>query len=101
MPALTFKKEFIAPIRSGEKRQTLRRGTSMKPGDIVDFYCRWGDPPFARVKITEVTTLRRRELRAADAHADGFPTLKAMLDFVDGTYGILFRFVRVRFEVLT
>lgn len=96
---MNFKQRFIAPILSGEKTQTLRRGTSMKPGDEVACYCRWGESAFATVRVTRVTTIRRDQLRKADATADGFVSKVAMLAYIDGLYGRLPRFARVEFEL--
>lgn len=101
MPAMNFKGRFIDPILSGEKRQTLRKSTGLKPGDEVDCYCRWGQPPFARLKVTSVDRVRRLDLRAADAHADGFATKREMLDFIDATYGVALRLYRIKFEVIS
>lgn len=41
MPAYNFKRQFVAPIRSGRKRHTIRakRKRATKPGEQLQLYC--------------------------------------------------------------
>lgn len=84
----------------GDKIQTLRRGTGLRPGDEVDCYCHWGRPAFARVRVTRVTTVKRAELRKSDATADGFESKVEMLTYIDSLYGRLPRMVRIEFRLM-
>jgi len=96
---LAFKQRFVEPILTGAKRQTLRKQASLIAGDTVQATCRWGDPPFARLLVTRVDRVVRSRLTRADAQADGFETLRDLLDFLDDTYGTVGVLWRISFEV--
>lgn len=101
---MAFKQRFIEPILDGSKRQTLRkaqraRGTIEK-GDIIVATCRWDQPPFARLRVTEVVAVQREDLGERDAAADGFASLEELVGFLDDAYGDVESFVRISFEPL-
>jgi hypothetical protein len=96
---LSFRERFIEPIRSGEKRQTLRKSAgAVRQGELVDATCRWGDPPFAKLRITEVETVHVDDLTEHDALLDGFESRDDMLAFLAKTYGAVTELVRIRFD---
>ena len=99
MAQLAFKQRFIEPIQEGRKRQTLRKQTLLKEGDLVTARCQWNAPPFAYLRVTAVERVERDLLTGLDAHLDGFDSLDEMLDFMDRTYGCLESCVRVSFEL--
>ena len=71
---LLMKKEFFEAIRSGRKTTTLRywRRRIVAPGSVHNIR------GLGRIRIDRVCPVRLRDLRAADAHADGFETLAAL-----------------------
>jgi hypothetical protein len=96
---LAFKARFIAPILEGAKRQTLRKATKIEPGMVIQARCRWSEPPFATLRVLDVERVPRQQLVEADALADGFTSLDAMLRFLDDTYGQIEQFVRITFQL--
>ncbi len=74
MGQLLFKKCFFGALRAGTKRTTLRRWTSarVKPGDRVF------TPGVGFLRIESIDVVDLSSLKAADAIADGFPSLRAM-----------------------
>jgi hypothetical protein len=95
---LLFKRHFLALIRSGRKRQTIRLWKSPR--------VRVGQAAFApglgRILITAVETLASlTALTRADARADGFATRKALLEEIHRLYDPLpkdRRIFRIRFQ---
>ena len=67
---------------------------------MVDAKCNWTKPPFATLRVTAVEVVRRDELRGPDATADGFESVREMLDWLDHAYGELAEFTRISFEVV-
>ncbi len=100
MRRMAFKKQFVGPILDATKATTLRASTKLEPGDEVLFTCEWGKPPFAHAVITQLEHVGRAELTEADAAADGFPDLDALLKFLAETYPGQQSFVRLRFACL-
>lgn len=100
MPTLAFKARFVEPIVDGTKDQTLRKACSMQPGDVIVCTCRWGDPPFARVRVTRVEAVERADLGERDAAADGFASLEELTDFLDDAYGDVETLARISFELV-
>jgi uncharacterized protein YqfB (UPF0267 family) len=52
---LGFKAEFIEPILVGHKTDTIRRSTTLQPGDYVNAGCRYDKPPFAVLRVLSVS----------------------------------------------
>lgn len=100
MAALSFKKEFIAPIQARSKTSTLRRMTSLQPGDTVDAKCIWGAPAFATLLVTDIEEVAMSDLDDDDAAADGFASLQDLCDWLDKHYPLVENFVRIKFVVL-
>ncbi|HUT60524.1 MAG TPA: ASCH domain-containing protein [Phycisphaerae bacterium] len=69
-----MKKEFFAAVRSGAKTTTLRfwLRPRVRPHSIHRI------PGLGAVRIDEVQPVDPRRLTAADASADGFPSLPAL-----------------------
>ena len=82
MGLLLFKKVFADAIRCGEKTTTLRRWDRAR--------CQVGQrvfsPGVGYLRVTEVGQVRLGSLRAADARADGFATVKALRLALAGMY---------------
>jgi hypothetical protein len=80
---LLFKKKFLELIRSGTKTQTVRIWPKhrVKVGQ-KDFV-----PGLGAVRITGFEAIRPEELTDADARADGFETIEALLKELRETYG--------------
>jgi hypothetical protein len=81
---LMFKAKFLPLIRSGKKRQTIRlwRQPRVRPGQHAYV------PGLGRVLITHVQLLKSlRQLTAADARRDGFPSRAALLAEIAALYG--------------
>ena len=71
---LLMKKQFFDAIRTGRKTTTLRywRRALVAAGSVHNIR------GLGRIRIDRVRPVALRELRAADAHADGFETLAAL-----------------------
>ena len=71
---LLMKKQFFDAIRTGRKTTTLRywRSPLVAPGSVHNIR------GLGRIRIDRIHPIRLRELRAADARADGFETLTAL-----------------------
>lgn len=84
---LSFKKEYVAPILAGTKRQTIRaRRPPCAVGDLVDATNQWGRPPFASLRVTSVEPVDLEDLTEHDALADGFADVAALRDVIEKTY---------------
>ena len=92
---LFMKKTFFAAIRSGAKTTTLRywRWPHVRAGSIVTM------PGLGRVRIDTVRAVKPRYLTAADAHADGFKTLKELRETLEEIYPPESRCGRTLFQV--
>lgn len=99
MKRLSFKKPYIEPILSGEKVTTVRKHTSVKPGDLIAATCAWGDPPFAFLRVKEVDHLHLDELSDEDARDDGFEDRMALRKAIAKFYPEAAEVARVRFSV--
>lgn len=75
MSRILFKRKFIAAIASGEKTTTLRRWKSRR----VKAGTRAFVPGFGWLSILSCDRIHLKDLTEADARADGFPSLKALL----------------------
>jgi len=71
MSQLHFKKVFWPLIRSGQKRTTIRRWSTPRIKANSRAYC----PGLGWLHIDNVEAIELKQLKAADAHADGFKTL--------------------------
>lgn len=98
--AISFKKAYITPIQEGEKTTTIRGATALMPGDVVNAFCRWGQPPFATLKVTEVRHVYLSELTDEIAQADGFRDLKELRAALRDLYGRKRRFCLISFDRL-
>src|SRR5262245_8045560 len=94
---LRFTAGFITPILKGRKTQTLRKRSRLQRGDVFDAGCRYGDPPFAQLRVTKVDVVTRDDLTEADARREGALSLSHLLDALDALYPDVPEFVRVRF----
>ncbi len=85
MPRLSFKGRWIAPILSGSKTQTLRLRipATVWIAETIDAACRWGDPPFARLRVLEIDQVRIGDLTPADARREGMRSLAELIDLVE------------------
>lgn len=104
---LNFKAQFARAIQAGEKRQTIRKnradGKRPQPGDVAVCYTGLRtrqakhllDGQITRCRSVRIEILHQGELiidgerlsaeaRTEFAHADGFPSWPAMLDFFRG-----------------
>jgi hypothetical protein len=75
MGQLLFKKCFWEPIRSGSKRTTLRRWASPR----VSAGGRAYTPGVGWLRVGSVEAVELASLDEADARADGFASLDAMM----------------------
>jgi uncharacterized protein YqfB (UPF0267 family) len=82
MPQLLFKKQFLDSIRSGIKTTTLRRWKSARvyPG------ARARVAGVGWLKILSCNRIEQADLTTADAKADGFASLKDLLDTLRKIY---------------
>ena len=108
MPALNFKKEFSADVRSGKKSQTIRpkRKNPIKPGDPLYLYSGMRTKHCEKLreakalKVVEISIGRERILLngkqmsriGADQLAikDGFDGLGSFLNFFEKQYSLPF-----------
>lgn len=101
MNTLAFKMPYVPMIKSGEKTQTVRLGTALEVGQVVAAHCRWGEPPFAYLRIEEIIRKAIDDLDDDDAARDGFANreelVQAVLTFYPRAQEVaLIRFRRVR-----
>jgi hypothetical protein len=82
MPQLLFKRQFLDSIRRGIKTTTLRRWKSARvhPG------ARARVAGVGWLKILSVSRVNQADLTPADARADGFASLKELLDTLRKIY---------------
>ncbi|MCL2648748.1 MAG: ASCH domain-containing protein [Phycisphaerales bacterium] len=81
---LLFKRHLVELVRNGHKRQTIRLWSRplLHKGQMTY------TPGLGRIKITAVDQLQSlNALTEADAIADGFPTLQALLVEIHQIYG--------------
>lgn len=117
MPALNFKQLFVDAIRTGRKRQTIRKVRQRRPIQVNDtLYLYSGMRTRACQKIgayrcvqilpIEITA-HAITLDGADmlhwetdqlAHADGFASVKQLTDFFAAEYGLPFQGVVIEWE---
>jgi hypothetical protein len=97
---MSFKKAYAQAIVDGRKTQTLRKATSLSEGDEVACFCKWGEPPFARVRIEAISWVSLWELTDADAQADGFPDRDELVKVLERLYPGTDRFAKLAFCVL-
>lgn len=115
MPAINFQSRFASDVKSGKKRQTirkLRRSGNVKAGDTLYLYtgmrtrgCQWlRTEKCASVQPISIddrmVLLDGKPMDWADvrelALADGFPGLREFLNFFDETYGMPFDGVLIK-----
>jgi len=79
---LLMKKRFFGDIRSGGKTTTLRfwRRRHVRPGGLHTV------PGLGKVRIETVEAIDGNDLTEADAHADGFDSLDALMRTLDEIY---------------
>lgn len=99
MAAISFKRPFKTAILAGAKTQTLRKASHIEPGQTVNAFCEWGQPPFARLRIVGRDEVGLHELDEADAEADGFASLQELREVLHDLYPGATSFVRLRFDV--
>jgi hypothetical protein len=80
---ILMKKKFLALIRSGAKRQTVRVWPKrrLRPGQ-VEFI-----PGLGRIRITAFEPVRPPDLTEADARLDGSESREALLEELRRLYG--------------
>lgn len=108
MPAINFKQQFIAPVASGKKRQTIRKPRKRQtvPGDKLYLYS--GMRTKAVLKLREVeciavipiyisassVRLDSIDLKASEidnlARLDGFNTTEEFYEFFKLNHGVPF-----------
>lgn len=128
MPALSFQKQFVAAVESGEKTQTIRarRKRPFKIGDTLYLYygmrtkqCRKlgeaictsvkpitlherSHPSLSRLAISLSDTGFTRALNPLEksilAEKDGFEDLDAMFDWFGKTHGLPFEGFLIRWD---
>jgi hypothetical protein len=78
---LTFRAVYVPAILDGSKTTTIRRPRAALPGagETFRLICRYDQPPFALATVVEVRDVTADQLTEADALADGFATLPALL----------------------
>jgi hypothetical protein len=97
---LLMKKCYFDAIRSGRKTTTLRywQRARIRAGSVHRV------PGLGRLRIRAVEPVKRAELRAEDARADGFPDLPSLWEALERLYPPSARKGRtlylVRFEFL-
>lgn len=85
---LGFRQQFIAPILSGEKCDTIRKATRLIAGDIVQAGCRYDQPPFATLRVLSVSNVTLSDMDPERAAGVG------------ETYPGVRHFVQIAFECL-
>ncbi|MGD0462783.1 MAG: ASCH domain-containing protein [Tepidisphaeraceae bacterium] len=82
MPQLLFKRQFIDSIRRGTKTSTLRRWkyARLHPGTRASV------PGVGWLRILSCRRVEQKDLTSADATADGFKSLKELLDTLRELY---------------
>ena len=101
MKQIFFKARFVPLIMSGQKSQTVRAKTRLRPGDVVQARNRYELPAFTFLKVLAVDAMRRDELTEADATADGFNSLSELQQTLTELYPELSEsseLYRIRFE---
>ena len=96
---LAFKADWIEPIQSGQKRQTLRKQSLLEEGDVVGGEVQLDQAAVRHAARDERGGRPPRRSRGRDATADGFESVREMLDWLDGAYGPLDEFTRISFVV--
>lgn len=107
MAYLRFTSNYIEPILAGRKVTTMRANdsiaASMKAAldrdGLIDARCRYGDPPFARLRVTAVERKPVRDLRAADALRDGFGSARELRSVLRRRYPGVTTFWLIRFRL--
>ncbi len=82
---LKFKGKYKEKILSGKKKITIRRETSLKPGDKV--LIESGEEEIGEAVIKEVLNIRVEDLTDEHAREDGFSNLKELLGELRSIYG--------------
>lgn len=80
---ILLKKKFLALVRSGEKRQTIRLWPKrrLRPGQ-GEFI-----PGLGRIRITAFERVAPADLTDEDARLDGFASREALLEELQSLYG--------------
>ncbi len=82
---MKFKGKYREKLLSGRKKSTIRRGTSLRPGDKVIIES--GEESLGEALIKEVSDVRVEELTDEHAREDGFSNLKELLEELSSIYG--------------
>ncbi len=86
MRRINFNPEYVAPILSGSKRTTVRRGRRRyERGEVVELTV--NRRPFARAKVVWSMVKRISELTDEDARRDGFLSREELLRVLRRIYG--------------
>lgn len=101
MKSLGFKTPYVDLIKSSAKTTTIRQRTNLVAGDVIEARCRWGQPPFAYLRVKEITYKAISDLTDDDALADGFESRQALVATIREFYPqaetvAVISFVRVR-----
>ena len=102
MAVLRFTKQWIEPILSGRKTQTLRKKVSSTVivAETVEAWNGYSrDRMFAVLVILAVDTVAVSELSELDAHRDGFESLPELRRALRGLYPGTRSLYRIRFRV--
>ncbi len=106
MRVLMFQERFVELVRSGEKRQTIRKTARCKPGDILSLR-RWMAKPYrsrhelVRIPLCKTVQAVRISMHGIEvegcetnrdrmAVADGFQGWREMRDWFKKTHGLPF-----------
>lgn len=100
MPGIAFKKVYVEPILKGKKTQTVRLGTSLTEGETLVAHCRWGDPPFAHLRVTEIIRKGINDLTDDDALRDGYANRGDLVEAVQTFYPHAEQVALIRFELV-
>ncbi len=96
MKHLEFKHKYEDLLRSGKKTATIRLQCPFKEGQEVFVHC--GGKIIGTAKILNVEEKRLEELTEEDAKADGFSSLKELLEELKSLYGNPEKVYVIRFE---
>lgn len=100
MSRLSFKGRFVEPVKSGVKVQTLRKATTLREGDVVPATCKWGEPPFAHLRILGVEEIGVDQISDEVARGDGFDSAEDLVSWLAKHYPGTVKFSKIAFCVV-